>query len=104
MHYELLEYLIGLTNSNANFETQFTSYSVESARYEFKSSSLYSVCLKELLANINITKLNNTSNSEQFNRIKSLLVKIITQTNYADSFNIIYDLCVFQKLDFWFFY
>ena len=29
---ELIEYLIGLRNSNVNYETQFTSYSSELAR------------------------------------------------------------------------
>jgi hypothetical protein len=94
---ELIEYLIGLRNSNVNYETQFTSYSIELARYEFKSL-YYSVCLREILANINITKLSNTSNTEQYNRIKSMLIKIINKTNFADSFNIIYDLSIYQKL------
>jgi hypothetical protein len=94
---ELIEYLIGLRNSNVNYETQFTSYSIELARYEFKFLH-YSVCLKEILANINITKLSNTSNSAQYNRIKSMLIKIINKTNFADSFNIIYDLSIYQKL------
>ena len=93
----LVEYLIGLKNINPSFETQFDSYSIDSVRNEFKRS-FYSICFKEILVNLNIAKLNNSNNSHELKNIKMTLIKIMSTTNFTDSFSILYDICINSKL------
>jgi hypothetical protein len=92
----LVEYLIGLKNNHPEFQIHFASYSVDSIRNEFKRS-FYFICFKEILFTLNIAKLINSSNSQELKNIKTVLTKVISTTNFTDSFSILYDLCIDTK-------
>lgn len=90
---ETIEFLIGLSATNDKFRSQFDLYSNDSIRNEFKQT-FYSICLKEILVNFNQTKLSIATSSQEIKQIKSMVINIISITNFTDSFSIIYDLCV----------
>lgn len=93
---ELVSYLTGFTDTNIKFQSQFESYSISSIRTEF-NASLYSFCLKEILTNLNLTRLSNTTTTNDLKQIKTMLIDIISATNFTDSFNVLYDLSVSSK-------
>lgn len=90
---ELVSYLTGINDSNSQFQAEFHAYSISSIRGEFRSS-LYLFCLKEILVNLNPIRLGSSVNNDDLKKIKSMIVDIICTSNFADSFNVLYELSV----------
>lgn len=112
-----IEYIIDTNNpakQNENlifddFRSQFSNYAPNAIKDEFKKS-FYSICLNEILANLNVNYLNSkksqeeeekeeakNSNNTNMQSVKNSILSIISSTNYSDSFSIIYDFCVSLK-------
>jgi hypothetical protein len=111
-----IEYIIDTNNpakQNENlilddFKSQFSNYSPNALKDEFKKS-FYSICLNEILANLNVNYLNSkksqeeeekeakNSNNTNMQSVKNSILSIISSINYSDSFSIIYDFCVSLK-------
>lgn len=107
-----IEYIIDTNNpakQNENlifddFRSQFSNYAPNAIKDEFKKS-FYSICLNEILANLNVNYLNSKKNQEEekeaknsnMQSVKNSILSIISSINYSDSFSIIYDFCVSLK-------
>lgn len=96
---QTIEFILGVNDDaadNCHFLEDFppSKFLGADIRHEFLRS-FYSICLQQILANLTVAKEADTSIFEQ---IKSSILKIISHSNYSDSFNVIYDLCTTLKL------
>jgi hypothetical protein len=82
----------------SEFNIQFSSYSLSEVKKEFKTS-FYSICLNDVLANLDEASKNSAFHSStiNFQELKSSILRIIQSTNYSNSFDVIYDYCVNLK-------
>lgn len=88
---EQMAYLVNLRDFNQELERQFEAFSMARIKAEFKGG-FYQICLKELLANLDVTK-KSACEHVTLEAIRNLFIHIISKTNYSDSFNVLYDLC-----------
>ena len=86
---DTMTFLVGITETNVEFEQQFDTNSKNLVRAEFRKS-YYQICFKEVLTNLDFTISNETSTSLQ--TIKTLLIQIMEVTNFSDSFITLYEL------------
>jgi len=95
---EQIAFLVDLTPANTEIQRQFSEFSLESLKSEFKLN-LYKVSFSEILSNFEKFLGKNTTTRERtdLQQIKSLIVQIMTSTNFSDSFNILYDICTSLK-------
>jgi hypothetical protein len=95
---EQIAFLVDLTTANTEIQRQFSEFSLESLKSEFKLT-LYKVSFSEVLSNFEKFLGKNTTTRERtdLQQIKSLIVQIMTSTNFSDSFNILYDICTSLK-------
>lgn len=106
--HKLLKIIEYYTNTNNNitkreedadlceFQSLFGDFSRASISYEF-THSFYSLCLNEILTNLNPNLANTiTTTTTSFNSLKELLLRVISTSsgNYSNSFCLIYDLCL----------
>ncbi len=90
---EQLLFILNLSDSNLQIEQQFGNISINSVQKEFKDS-FYLICFKEILKNL---KFENNHNQFSLLTIKTLLVKIMSETNFSDSFNVLYEFCTTSR-------
>ena len=86
-------FLCGGSESNTVVEDTFSSFSIQRVRNEFKKS-FYFVCMREALTLLN---LNESTEEANLFDTKAIFVQIMSETNFSDSFNILYELCTSPK-------
>ena len=99
----LIECIVGKESDNREevfdeFLTHFSSYSLNEIKNEFQKS-FYSICLHEMLSSIDGFNAKRTDSEANISvqDVKNSILKIITATNYSDSFKVIYEFCVNLK-------
>lgn len=95
---QLISFVLSLfeISSNNELNVEFSEFSMQSIRSEF-SKYFYPKILNEIL---NIIFSNNISSSHY---IASQLVKLISLTNFSDTFSLLYDFCVAQSAEIYFY-
>ena len=88
-----IQFLCGGSVSNTVVDDAFSSFSMQLVRNEFKKS-FYFVCMRAAL-----TQLNPNESTEAANLAdtKAIIVQIMSDTNFSDSFNILHELCTSTK-------
>jgi hypothetical protein len=92
---KLLDYIIDSESNyiNQDFSDKFLSNdSISTIRHIFlqqSPTSIYSICLNDILGSLS----NLSSHDVNLQSIKNMLIKIITSTNYSETFEILYDYC-----------
>ena len=86
---QIVEFFLGLTESNNEIETNFEQFSQNLLQLEFRRS-FYSLAFREILLNFNPELIESTS-------LKSSICQIMFNGNHIDSFLIIHELLTSLK-------
>lgn len=95
---QLITFVLSLFEicSDKKLNVEFSEFSAQLVRDEFKKN-FYAKILNEIL---NIIYFNNISSSDY---IASQLTKLISLTNFNDTFSILYDFCVAKSAEIYFY-
>ncbi len=95
---EQMAFLVNISTDNSEIQSHFNEFSIQLLRSEFKSN-MFKVCFKEIVANFEkfLGKVTTSNKEVGLQQVKSLIVQIMTSTNFSDSFSILYDQCTTLK-------